>query len=60
MLQTELDRRIAVATGESLRRISRQGFSLLVGCAAPDDEQQPSIVDWDELDRQRRRDCPPR
>jgi hypothetical protein len=54
MLQTELDRHVARATGESVRRISRQGFSLLVGCAAPDEEQQPSIVDWDEVDRQRR------
>lgn len=56
MLQTELDRHIALATGESIRRISRQGFSLLVGCASSDDEQQPSVVDWDELDRQRWRE----
>jgi hypothetical protein len=60
MLQTELDRHIARATGESVRRIAREGFSLLVGCPAPDEEQQPSIVDWDEVDRQRRRESVPR
>jgi hypothetical protein len=54
MTQNELDLQIARATGESVRRIARQGFSL-VGGPCPADEREPFTVDWDEADRARRR-----
>ena len=53
MTQAELDRQIAKATGESLRQIRRQGFSL----ADPDEvhfdpepsQIKPQWIDWDAV-----------
>lgn len=54
MTQAELDRQIAEATGESLRTISQRGFVPLRPIAY-EREREPLVVDWDELDRDRRR-----
>ena len=50
MTQADLDRAVAVATGESVNTISRRGFVLLT--PAPT-ERKPLVVDWDELDASR-------
>ena len=47
MTQTELNRAVASATGESVSRVSRQGFVLLTTQPV---EREPQVVDWDELD----------
>jgi hypothetical protein len=53
MTQTELDTRVARATGESLRRIRRMGFSLASPkqiCFDPEpDMRPPQSVQWDEV-----------
>lgn len=58
MKQNELDRQVAHATGESIRHIRRQGFSLLEvhsQSVVPElDARPPLWVDWDELDAQKR------
>jgi hypothetical protein len=54
MTQAELDRRVAKATGESLRTISQMGFMLLRPVAYERD-RQPLVVDWDDLDHDRQR-----
>ena len=52
MTQTELDREVARATGESLRTISSLGFVPLT--AKPyEREREPLTVDWDDVDRRR-------
>jgi len=52
MTQTELDREVARATGESLRTISSLGFVPLT--ARPyERDREPLTVDWDEADRRR-------
>ncbi len=51
MTQTELDREIARATGESVRTISALGFVPLTSQPFEQD-REPLIVDWDILDRQ--------
>ena len=58
MSQTELDREVSLATGESILRIQRQGFS---GMPLPDDDflDEPEvscirIIDWDEVEAFRR------
>jgi hypothetical protein len=56
MTQNELDQQIARATGESVRRIARQGFSLIGAPCYSADEREPFTVDWDEADRTRRRE----
>ena len=50
MTQTQLDRAVARATGESLRTINAMGF---VPLASNSVEQEPQVVDWDQLDAQR-------
>lgn len=55
MNQNDLDRQVAMATGESVGRISRLGFSLVGGSPFPLDERDPFVVDWDDVDAQRRR-----
>jgi hypothetical protein len=59
MNQSQLDRAVARATGESRDTINRMGFSI----ADPESVQydpepsrrRPLIVDWDALDAQRQR-----
>ena len=56
MTQSELNRAVARATGESLSTISRMGFSIFVPEEAQDDLDalpKPQTVDWDQLDSQR-------
>jgi hypothetical protein len=50
MTQSELDRAVAAATGESVDTISRRGFVLLTPNPI---ESEPLVVDWDELDANR-------
>ena len=52
MTQAELNRAVARATGESIRRIARRGFVLLTPVPV---EREPRVVDWDRLDAKRRR-----
>jgi hypothetical protein len=47
MLQTELNRAVASATGESISTIARQGFSYI---EAPPVDHEPLVVDWDAND----------
>ena len=51
MTQTEIDRHVAGATGETLREIRRRGFSL-ADPVAPDFDPEPSdngnVIDWDD------------
>ncbi|QDU94477.1 hypothetical protein [Lignipirellula cremea] len=56
MKQSDLNRAVALATGETISTIKRLGFLL----ADPDDgddalfdDQGPEVLDWDALDRQR-------
>ena len=58
MTQTELDREVSRATGESMGMIRRQGFSIL---PLPDDsfDDEPDVstiwmIDWDQQDAIRR------
>ena len=57
MTQTELDRAVARATGESVQRSTRAGFSvadrLIVRCDPGPYEAAPRVVDWDQLDADR-------
>ena len=57
MTQKDLDRAIARATGESLRMIKRFGFSAfdpaLPLADSDSSEQEPRVVDWDILERER-------
>ena len=46
MTQRDLDRAVAEATGEPVRRIARSGFVLLTRSAV---EREPLTVDWDAL-----------
>lgn len=59
MTQSELNEAVADATGESLRTIRRRGFSVFTPLQAfnpdQDDDALPSVVDWDELERNQRR-----
>ena len=57
MIQAELDRAVATATGESLCTVSELGFSI-ADPEMTDYDPEPSdiedmIVDWDELDARR-------
>jgi hypothetical protein len=47
MLQRELDRAVARATGESVSVIAQMGF---VPLTEPPVEREPLVVDWDALD----------
>ena len=55
MTQTQLERSIAAATGESLATIRRRGFSMVDMPATAElyDAVVPQMVDWDELDANR-------
>ena len=57
MTQTELNRRVAQATGEDLRTIARHGFSVADPATASYDPEpsrkRPCVVDWDRLQAQR-------
>ncbi len=59
MTQSQLDRAVARATGESLSTIIRRGFSIVYLVESDFDEDapdwHPSVVDWDELDVERSR-----
>jgi hypothetical protein len=59
MTQAELDREVSRVTGESMRRVRRQGFSILpLSDDACDDEPDVGIIrmiDWDAQDAIRRR-----
>jgi hypothetical protein len=59
MTQNELDLQIARATGESVRRIARHGFTLIGAPCYSADEREPFTVDWDEADQNRRRQPSP-
>jgi hypothetical protein len=53
MTQLELNEQIAAITGESLRTVSRHGFSIM----QPDElwteqDREPLAIDWDEHDSQ--------
>lgn len=49
MTQRDLNRSVASATGESVRAIAHQGFSLLT--AGPVEwEAARELLDWDDLD----------
>ena len=50
MHQTELNRAVARATGESVRTIAKMGFSTLTPMPI---DREPLVVDWDELEAQR-------
>lgn len=55
MTQTELNRRVARATGEDLRTIAHHGFSI-ADPAMVDYDPEPSpphTVDWEHVDAQR-------
>jgi hypothetical protein len=56
MTQKDLEFAVSRATGDSLRTIRRVGFSALKLAHKSDPdaaEQEPQIVDWDSIDRQR-------
>ena len=55
----DLTAAVAAATGESIRTIRARGFTLAdPACADHDPEpyQGSGYLDWDDVDRQRRRD----
>lgn len=47
MTQTDLNRAVAAATGETVELIARQGFGFI---EAPPAERDPLIFDWDDAD----------
>ena len=47
MRQTDLNRAVASATGESVNTIARQGFSYM---ETPPVEREPLVFDWDDND----------
>jgi hypothetical protein len=47
MSQSDLNRAVAEATGESVETIDRQGFGLV---EVPDTQRAPWIFDWDDED----------
>ena len=59
MNQSQLDRAVARATGETRGAISRMGFSIADPESARYDPEPsrrpPQVVDWDELDARRQR-----
>ena len=50
MTQTELNRAVASATGETVSTIASMGFVPLTPFPV---EREPLTVDWDELDAER-------
>lgn len=57
MKQSDVDRAVAHATGETVGTIRRRGFGEMVMLAVfdpePDAALQPQTVDWDQLDAER-------
>ena len=62
MTQSQLDRAVAAATGETLSTIRRRGFSVAETPSIKtfDAPREPQIVDWDALDADRIRLLPHR
>ncbi len=58
MTQRQINRAVALATGEPLANIRRMGFSELADQFLETD-REPLIVDWDSLDAQRGSGFPP-
>jgi len=59
MKQSELDRAVAHATGETVSTIKQLGFLLADPIDIDDleaDEVGPSVIDWDDLEAQRNHD----
>jgi hypothetical protein len=59
MSQCELEREVSRCTGESLGTIRRRGFSIVPPYPSvfdPDADEMPApqVIDWDEVDAQRR------
>jgi hypothetical protein len=58
MTKRDVHRAVARVTGESLHTIHQFGFSLVLADDAPGDadyvEASPQIVDWDQLEADRR------
>ena len=58
MKQSQLDRAVARATGESSETINRMGFSIAdpesVHYDPESSRRRPLVVDWDDLDAHRR------
>jgi hypothetical protein len=58
MNQSQLDRAVARATGESLNTVTRMGFSIAdpesVHYDPEPSKRAPLVIDWDELDARRR------
>jgi hypothetical protein len=58
MNQSELDRQVAQATGESVHLIRHRGFHAMEANAAGEfastDSRPPMVVDWDALEIERR------
>ena len=50
MTQTDLNRAVARATGESVSAIAEMGFITLTPIPV---EREPMVVDWAQLDQQR-------
>ena len=62
MTQAELNQAVADATGESVHTIRRRGFSVVTPLSVfqaddADDYALPSVVDWDALELQQRRNA---
>lgn len=62
MTQAELNQAVADATGESVHTIRRRGFSVVTPLHVfqPDDADDcvlPQVVNWDDLERQQRRNA---
>jgi len=57
MTTAEINRRVALATGESVRTVSELGFSLadptIVDYDPEPSEIEDLIIDWDQLDCER-------
>ncbi len=56
MKQSDLNRAVALATGETIATVKRLGFLLAEPheTVDPDSETSgPLVIDWDELDNQR-------
>lgn len=59
MSQRELEREVSRHTGESLGTIRHRGFSIMLPSPSvfdPDADEMPGpqVLDWDEVDAQRR------
>lgn len=57
MTQQQLNREVANSLGEDIHEISRRGFSIADPAETYFDPEPdllpPSMIDWDELERQR-------